>query len=176
MKTQFKDYCIVESSDFLSKIRAELAKMDSYEVDDFGNYLYYEYLEDIEYDEIEDVIDGSDESYELIDIDEIMDIISIMDDDVLSMIYDDLMVVDSDDITENVTRKLHSNKNRRKFMVKSKTALRKEQNVRRRNNRMHKQDRKAYYKKNRSNILAYSRDYYTKNKAGKHFKKIRRKT
>lgn len=178
MKSSFKEIFLSEGDDFLSKIKAELSSMDKYEVDDFGNYLYDEYVYDdaLEYDVADDTEIGDDtEKYELIDIDEIMDIISDMDSEMLSMIYDDLTYED-EDITEKVTRKLHINKNRRKFMTKTRTDLRKEQTVRRRENRMSKQERRAYYKKNRANILAYSRDYYLKNKAGKHFKKIRKKT
>lgn len=177
MKSSFKEIFLSEGDDFLSKIKAELTTMDKYEIDDFGNYLYDEYLYDdaLEYG----VDDGSDEpetgDYELIDVAEIIELISDMDSEMLEIIYDDL-TYDQEDITEKVMRKIHINKNRRKFMTKTRTDLRKEQTVRRRENRMSKQERRAYYKKNRANILAYSRDYYVKNKAGKHFKKVRKKS
>lgn len=176
MKSSFKEIFLSESSDFLSKIKTELSTMDKYEIDEFGNYIYDEYLYDdaLEYDEADYTDDTDVSEYELIDIEEIMSIISDMDDEMLEMIYDDLTY--EEDITEKVMRKMVVNKNRRKFMTKSRTDLRKEQTVRRRENRMSKQERKQYYKRNRANILAYSRDYYLKNKSGKHFKKIRKKT
>lgn len=178
MKSSFKEIFLSEGDDFLSKIKSELSSMDKYEIDDFGNYIYDEYIYDdaLDYEVADDSDDTDTGEYELIDVAEIIDIIADMDDEMLQMIYDDLTYEQEEEITEKVTRKIHINKNRRKFMTKSRTDLRKEQTVRRRENRMSKQERKQYYKKNRANILAYSRDYYLKNKSGKHFKKVRKKS
>lgn len=181
MKKSFKDFCMNEDVSFLSKIKIELDTMDPYEIDDFGNFLYDEvFYDDSEDDvEIDDVVDSDSETYELIDKSEIIDLLTDMDEEVLELIYNDLIYAEddeSDELTEKVSKKLHTNKKKRKFMGKSRTDLRKETTVRKRLNRMNKMDRKAYYKRNRVNILAYSRDYYKKLKAGKHFKKLRART
>lgn len=175
---------LLESDDLLANIKTELATMSPNEVDDFGNYLYDAYLDGFEDEEIEAVeLDNDpsdDETYEMFTVDEIMDILSSFPVEMLSDVYDDLSYSEDDfeegEIVEMVHKKAHSNKNRRKFMGKDKSDLRRERTVRKLHNRMTKSERRLYYKKNRVNILAYHRDYYRKVKAGKHFKKLRKTT
>lgn len=176
---KFSTY-LLESEDFLEKIKVELNSMSADEVDEFGNYIFDFYIGGFEDDETEEEIEPSEpsETYELITVEEIVEIIKSFPVEVLSDVYDDLTydVEDDETIDETVKRHLVTNKNRRKFMGKDRTDLRREATARRLKNRLNKSERKLYYKKNKANIIAYHREYYRKLKAGKHFKKIRKRT
>jgi hypothetical protein len=171
---KFSDF-LLESTDIIELIKDKMKTMSADEIDEFGEYLYDDYFE---YDEIEDYEQENTEDIEEepIDVDEVLYILSFFSRYELKYVLD--MLEDDDFIDEAVSVRMKAsnvNKNKKKFMKKSSSQMRKEQAQRKASNKKNKQKRKQYYKKNKSKIQRYQADYNKKVKSGQHKKKVRKR-
>jgi hypothetical protein len=84
---------------------------------------------------------------------------------------------EEEELEEGVSRRMKTsnvNRQKRKFMAKSKADMRKDKTKRKKAARASKADRKRYYRANKQKIKAYSKSYRANVKSGKHKVKKRR--
>lgn len=152
--------------DKLSSIQHELDEMSTFELDEFGVYLYSTFFDE----------DDEDVVYTRSDIDEMIEALGpMMYDYILEMLE---TTEDQEEVHETVSRilkKSNINRKKRVFMSNSKSDLRVSKAERRRKNRETRVQRKRYYRTNKKKIQSYQKSRNAAIKSGQHKVKLRRK-
>jgi len=151
--------------DKLGDITHELEEMNSFEIDEFGSFLYNTFFDNIQDAEDDEGV------FDLADVQAMIEALG-------PMLYDFILELleSTEELEESVSRSLkRSNINRKKrtFMSNTKADLRKTQVERRKKNRLSRVDRKRYYMVNKKNIQSYQKSRNAAIKSGQHKVKIR---
>lgn len=188
MKT-FKEF--LNESAMLEKIEIIVDSLDNDEIDQFGYFLYDNFFDLGEEDdaEAEDLYFDKETVLTLIEelgedfYPDILNFLDEIDDTKLNMdsegAYYDPDDPAGDGVNESVSRRMLSkNRSRKKrnFMEHSVADLRRTAQKRKRDNRMHRAERRRYYKANKQKIAMYQKSRNAAIAAGKHIPKLRRKS